>query len=94
MDQMTLTQKLISETTCPVCDASRMHFDLRCDLGLDECLYTATCLTCHTLFTVARPDEELTADGQGHTGDEAVAVQSYQCDPTTRKCHMVPRRAA
>ncbi len=90
MDQLTLTQKLLAETDCPSCSETRLQFDLRCDLGMDECLYTATCLSCQTMFTVARPKEPKALETEVCAScDNQRAAKSMQCNTQSRSCSVV-----
>ncbi|MFQ5509076.1 MAG: hypothetical protein ACE5FN_07045 [Leptospirillia bacterium] len=88
MDELTRTQMLLADATCPGCGGKGLSLHLRCDLGLDECLYTATCSDCNALFTVARPSA---ASVPAACGDcEETPKEAYLCDTDTRECRPVP----
>lgn len=45
-------QNRVPKTTCPSCEAPRLEFGMRCEMGSTECLYYARCGGCQTVFSL------------------------------------------
>jgi hypothetical protein len=59
MDKLTEVQLKLRKVGCPLCFNTRLELVLRCDLGQDECIYTAKCLHCGNVFEVNTKSETI-----------------------------------
>jgi hypothetical protein len=59
MDKITEVQLKLQKAGCPRCFNTRLDLVLRCDLGHDECIYSAQCLHCANVFEVNTKSESI-----------------------------------
>jgi len=88
-------QRMMNKVICPECQKATIDVSLRCDLGYGECLATATCRTCQTLYEVSTEKEVLEA-GQKGIGpqdcpdcDEKDLKVQFRCELPSRRCFYV-----
>ena len=89
-------QAQISKAPCPGCRKPDLELRLRCDLGLQECLYLIKCRCCGTNYTIEAASETLASDTPllhemfsvlaCATCGSSATEMGFQCDLNTRGC--------
>lgn len=96
MDSLTELQRELNRVACPQCHHSRFDLTLQCESGYNECLYTATCLSCGYTFTVSTESKTLHRTHQDiekrllqhpcPSCGESGAHLKFRCDLNDRTC--------
>jgi len=92
---ITEIQKTLNKISCPTCQRTELDATLRCDLGSGECLATAVCQTCKTIYEVSSERQVLAEVEEKtgpltcpHCGSSGVEV-AFRCELSSRQCFYV-----
>ncbi|MFQ6094299.1 MAG: hypothetical protein ACE5OR_16765 [bacterium] len=99
MDKLTKLQLKLREVGCPMCLHTKLDLSLRCEPGMEECLYVATCQHCHYMFevntqtkTLAEMEEQwegkLKEKGCPKCGRDNMEL-NFRCDLHSKECFHV-----
>ncbi len=89
---LTEMQILMNQVRCPNCSAEDFDVKLRCDLGIGECLATASCQNCKTVYELSTEGRVLEAGKQSIGSHQCPACRgrevsmAFRCELPSRKC--------
>jgi len=93
--ELTEIQKKLNSVSCPMCNHPTWDVSLRCYEGYEECLATATCVTCGTLYTITN-EQRVLEDGKEllvssicpRCNTKELELQ-FRCELASRQCYYV-----